>query len=299
MDGVVNVYKEKDFTSHDVIAILRGVLETKKIGHTGTLDPQAEGVLPVCVGKATKIAGDIMGSTKRYTAELRFGAETDTQDAFGEVLRRFEYEFDERAVREAVQSFMGEYSQIPPMYSAIKKNGIKLYDLARQGVEVEREPRKVTIYGIRILEMSEEGLKIDVQCSKGAYIRTLCEDIGRKLGYGAYMTSLIRTESGPYTLETARTIDQIRSLKNAGRAEEFFIPLESMFLQQEGFTVPSQDDKYLLNGNPLKYPEEEMPPVRPHDLVRMHSSDGTFLGLYKVHYIAKGLVHMRPEKMFT
>ena len=299
MDGVVNVYKEKDYTSHDVIAILRGILETKKIGHTGTLDPQAEGVLPVCVGKATKIAGDIMGSTKRYTAGLKFGVETDTQDIFGNVLRTFEYTYDEAAVRAVVQSFEGTYDQVPPMYSAIKKNGIKLYDLARQGVEVEREPRKVTIYRIELLEASPEGIKIDVVCSKGAYIRTLCEDIGRKLGYGACMTSLVRTASGPYTVETALTIDQIREKMRAGRQEDFFIPLESMFFAHPAFTIPAEDDRYLWNGNPLTYPLDELPEVKKGSLVRMHVSTGEFAGLYKVQYTTREKAKLLPEKMFT
>ena len=297
MDGVVNVYKEKGYTSHDVIAILRGVLETKKIGHTGTLDPQAEGVLPICLGKATKVAEDIMGASKRYIADMAFGAETDTQDASGEVTRTFSYEFDAAKVEEVVASFAGTYDQIPPMYSAIKKNGIKLYDLARQGVEVERKARPVTIFSIQLLENRPDGARIEVHCSKGAYIRTLCEDIGRRLGYGAYMTGLVRTASGPYTLETARTIDQLRELMRSGRQNEFLLSLDELFADCPVYQIPEVDDKYLYNGNYLTYPAVDS--MHKKDLVRMRDSKGMLIGLYQIQYIADGKMHLIPKRMFS
>ena len=297
MDGVVNVYKEKGYTSHDVIAILRGVLETRKIGHTGTLDPEAEGVLPVCLGKATKVAEDIMGADKRYIADLAFGAETDTQDASGMVTRTFDYTYDEKAVEEAVRSFEGSYDQIPPMYSAIKKNGIKLYDLARQGMEVERKARPVRIFSIKLLENRPDGAKIEVHCSKGAYIRTLCEDIGRKLGYGAHMTSLLRTASGPYSLETAKTIDELRDMMRAGRQNEFLLSLEQLFADCKVCKVPEEDDKYLYNGNYLTYPVPQ--DTKKKDLFRMLDSKGSFIGLYEVQYIAADKMHLVPKKMFV
>ncbi len=298
MDGVVNVYKEKGYTSHDVIAVLRGVLETRKIGHTGTLDPDAEGVLPVCLGKATKAAEDIMGASKRYIADLAYGTETDTQDASGTVTRTTEYVYDAAAVETAVASFAGTYDQIPPMYSAIKKDGIKLYDLARQELEVEGKPRPVTIHSIRLLENRPDGARIEVHCSKGAYIRTLCEDIGRRLGYCAHMTGLIRTASGPYTLETARTIDQLRELMRAGRQSEFLLSLEQLFAQYPAYRIPAEDDKYLYNGNYLTYPVEGYT-VEKKDWVRMLDSKGQFIGLYEVQYITGGRMRLVPRRMFV
>ncbi len=298
MDGVVTVYKEKGYTSHDVIAILRGVLQTKKIGHTGTLDPDAEGVLPVCLGRATKAAEDISGASKRYIATLRFGSETDTQDASGQVTRAYTYTYDAEEVAKVVASFQGSYEQIPPMYSAIKKNGIKLYDLARQGIEVERKPRPVTIHEIRLLEQNAEGAKIEVHCSKGAYIRTLCEDIGRRLNYGAHMTSLVRTASGPYTIEQAKTIDELRTLMQEGRQSEFLLSLEQIYAQYPIKQVPAEDDLYLYNGNYLTYPLEGLA-VAPRDLVRMVDSHGQFVGLYQVKYIQDEAVRLVPEKMFV
>ena len=298
MDGVVTVYKEKGFTSHDVIAVLRGVLETRKIGHTGTLDPDAEGVLPVCLGRATKAAEDIQGLSKRYIAALRFGSETDTQDASGQVTRVYTYTYDAEAVRQAVASFVGDYEQVPPMYSAIKKNGIKLYDLARQGIEVERRPRPVTIYEIKLLEQSEEGARIEVHCSKGAYVRTLCEDIGKRLGYGAHMTALVRTASGPYTIEQARTIDELRTLMQEGRQSEFLLSLEQIYAQYPIKQVPAEDDLYLYNGNYLTYPLDGLA-VEPGDLVRMLDSQGQFVGLYEVKYVQEDVVRLIPKKMFV
>ena len=188
MDGVINVYKEKGYTSHDVVAIVRKTLNIKKVGHTGTLDPDAEGVLPVCIGSATKLADYIMAERKSYRAVIAFGAETTTQDGSGEITQRFEYDFDESRLIEAVKSFIGEQEQLPPMYSAIKVNGKKLYELAREGKEIERKKRKITIYDIRIVDiMPPDRAVIDIDCSKGTYIRSLCFDIGRKLGWGAYM----------------------------------------------------------------------------------------------------------------
>lgn len=229
MDGIINVYKEKGYTSHDVVAILRGILKTRKIGHTGTLDPDAEGVLPICVGKATKVADAIMGSEKVYEAALRFGCETDTQDASGEVTQTYQYEFCQGDAMGAISSFIGEYEQIPPMYSAVKVGGIKLYELARQGVEVDRKPRRVAIHDIQVLSLHESGAVIRVRCSKGTYIRTLCEDIGRRLGYGAHMERLVRLQSGRFAREDSCTLDQIERHMREGHPEAFLQPLDRFF----------------------------------------------------------------------
>jgi tRNA pseudouridine55 synthase len=303
MDGIVNVYKEKGYTSHDVVAILRGVLKTKKIGHTGTLDPQATGVLPVCLGKATKVAELIMGTEKEYVAELRFGAETDTQDADGTVVRTTEYSFCEDAVRQAVASFRGEYEQLPPMYSAVKIGGIKLYEMARMGMEVERCPRTVTIHAIDLLEVSDRGAKIRVRCSKGTYIRTLCEDLGRRTGYLAHMTNLERTASGPYRVEDSYRIEELKAMMQRGETARFLTGLDQLFAEHPEKKVIPSEDIYLRNGNPLTYAETEI--MAPEGtlglggLVRMYLSDETFAGLYKVTERSDGTVRLQAYKMFV
>ncbi|MBO6158647.1 MAG: tRNA pseudouridine(55) synthase TruB, partial [Firmicutes bacterium] len=206
INGVVNLYKEKGYTSMDAIRVLSGILKERKVGHTGTLDPQAEGVLPVCLGKATKVAELIMGTDKTYIAKMKFGAETDTQDCWGQVVKEAAYTFDPAGFEAAVKSFEGGYNQVPPMYSALKHEGKKLYDLARRGMVIERESRFVRIDRIRILDADAEGASIEVACSKGTYIRSLCEDIGRKTGYLAHMTELVRTATGPYRIQDSLTL---------------------------------------------------------------------------------------------
>ena len=298
LNGVINVYKEKGFTSHDAIAVLRGVLKVKKIGHTGTLDPDATGVLPVCVGKATKVAQLIMGSDKEYVAELAFGSETDTQDASGQVLKTFEYTYDPAQVAEAVASFQGDYDQVPPMYSALKVGGMKLYELAREGVEVERQARRIRIEEIELLEQSAKGAKIRVRCSKGTYIRTLCEDIGKRLGYGAHMTSLERTKTGPYQVENSYRIDEIREMMRAGEPEKFLQDLSSLFEDLPCKQVIPEEDAMLRNGNYLTYPASEIGNTLGQE-VRMYTSDGEFVGLYKVTELLGDMTRMRSYKMFV
>ena len=186
--GIINVYKEKGFTSHDVVAKLRGIVGQKKIGHTGTLDPDATGVLPVCLGKATKLCDLLTDKNKTYEAVLLLGKTTDTQDITGEVLEEKSTEaLTEEKVREAIEGFIGDYEQIPPMYSALKVNGKKLYELAREGKVIERKARLVKILDIQILEIDLPKVRMEVSCSKGTYIRTLCHDIGEKLGCGGCM----------------------------------------------------------------------------------------------------------------
>ncbi|MFG6330795.1 MAG: tRNA pseudouridine(55) synthase TruB, partial [Lachnospiraceae bacterium] len=196
-NGVINIYKERGFTSHDVVAKLRGILKQKKIGHTGTLDPDAEGVLPVCLGTGTKLCDMLTDRDKTYETVLLLGQRTDTQDAGGNVLERAEVRVTEEEVRQAVMSFVGPCEQIPPMYSALKVGGRKLCDLAREGKEVERRARPVTIYGIRIQRITLPEVHMTVSCSKGTYIRTLCHDIGERLGCHGCMKELLRTKAGP------------------------------------------------------------------------------------------------------
>ena len=252
MDGIINVYKEKGFTSHDVVAKLRGILRMKKIGHTGTLDPAAEGVLPVCLGKGTRLCDMLTDKTKTYRAVLLLGQETDTQDTTGVVQAEYPVHVTEEEVRKAIVSFLGDYMQIPPMYSALKVNGKKLYELARQGKEVERQARPVQILDIQIESIDLPRATFFVTCSKGTYIRTLCYDIGRKLGCGGCMESLLRTRVDRFELKDSLTLSQIEKLRDEGRLEEAVVPVEGVFLRLPSLvTKPGDGDKLLHNGNPF------------------------------------------------
>ena len=252
MDGIINVYKEKGFTSHDVVAKLRGILRMKKIGHTGTLDPAAEGVLPVCLGKGTRLCDMLTDKTKTPRAVLLLGQETDTQDTTGVVQAEYPVHVTEEEVRKAIVSFLGDYMQIPPMYSALKVNGKKLYELARQGKEVERQARPVQILDIQIESIDLPRATFFVTCSKGTYIRTLCYDIGRKLGCGGCMESLLRTRVDRFELKDSLTLSQIEKLRDEGRLEEAVVPVEGVFLRLPALvTKPGDGDKLLHNGNPF------------------------------------------------
>lgn len=252
MDGIINVYKEKGYTSHDVVAKLRGILRMKKIGHTGTLDPDAEGVLPVCLGKATKLCDLLTDKTKTYQAVMLLGQETDTQDTTGEVLAQYPVNAMEEEVREAVESFLGPYMQVPPMYSALKVNGKKLYELARAGKEVEREARPVEIFEIHVDSIELPRVTMTVICSKGTYIRTLCYDIGRKLGCGGCMEHLLRTRVDRFELADSLKLSQIEELRDRGEVENHVIAVDEVFAGLPAYTaVPGDGDKLVHNGNPL------------------------------------------------
>lgn len=252
MDGIINVYKEKGYTSHDVVAKLRGILRMKKIGHTGTLDPDAEGVLPVCLGKATKLCDLLTDKTKTYQAVMLLGQETDTQDTTGEVLAQYPVNATEEEVREAVESFLGPYMQVPPMYSALKVNGKKLYELARAGKEVEREARPVEIFEIHVDSIELPRVTMTVTCSKGTYIRTLCYDIGRKLGCGGCMEHLLRTRVDRFELADSLKLSQIEELRDHGEVENHVIAVDEVFAGLPAYTaVPGDGDKLVHNGNPL------------------------------------------------
>lgn len=280
INGIINVYKEKGFTSHDVVAKLRGILKQKKIGHTGTLDPDAVGVLPVCLGKGTRLCDMLTDETKTYVAGLLLGMETDTQDTSGSVQKESDTnDLTEAQVREVIASFVGEQMQIPPMYSALKVNGKKLYELAREGKEVERKARPVTFYEINILDMDLPHVKIEVTCSKGTYIRTLCHDIGRTLGCGGCMESLVRTKVGRFELKDSLTLKEIEDLrdKESEEAFSFVHSVESMFSQLKAVRVPDKLDKALYNGNSIRYRWN----LEDSEEVRMYTSSGDFIGIYR------------------
>ena len=231
MNGVILLDKPVGKTSHDMVYFVRRLTGIKKVGHTGTLDPDASGVLPVCIGKATKACDMLTASDKEYTAELVLGKTTDTQDASGRILTECEVRAEKEEIISAVNNFIGEIEQIPPMFSAIKRDGKKLYGLARQGISIEREPRGVKIYSIDILDinLSEKTVQIHVKCSKGTYIRTLCEDIGKHIGCGAYMNALRRTVSGGFSIKDCFTCEELLCLKEKNELDNAIIPVDSLF----------------------------------------------------------------------
>ncbi len=294
-DGIINVYKEKGFTSHDVVAKLRGILKTKKIGHTGTLDPDAEGVLPVCVGKATKLCEFLLEKSKTYRAVMVLGITTDTQDISGEVIEKREVNVTKEDIANAIKSYIGGYDQVPPMYSALKVNGKKLYEYARAGIEVERKPRFVKLDNIEILDISEDLLKvtIDVACSKGTYIRTLCHDIGQKLGCGACMESLLRTKVEQYMLEDALKLSQIEELVKQGTMKEHITTVEDILACYPKVTIKKAAEKLLLNGN--KFNINSVVPSDKREDVRVYDTEDRFVALYA--YDEKYREY-KPLKMF-
>lgn len=297
INGIVNIYKEKGYTSHDVVAVLRKVVGQKKIGHTGTLDPDATGVLPVCLGRATKVCELLTDHDKTYEALLLLGKTTDTQDISGEVLEeRDPGDLTEEEVRSCIESFIGEYDQIPPMYSALKVNGKKLYELAREGKTVERKSRKVQIHGIRILEMNLPHVRMEVDCSKGTYIRTLCHDIGEKLQVGGCMEELERTKVGRFLKEDAVTLDEVRQKMEQGEGAELFTPLDQIFAELPAVTVTDAKAWMSYNGNDL--PERfllEKEAWTDGQEVRVYDSRKNFIGLYQ-YRAPKNLFHIK--KMF-
>lgn len=294
MDGIINIYKEAGYTSHDVVAKLRGILHQKKIGHTGTLDPDAVGVLPVCLGKATKLCDMLTEKDKQYRAVMQLGIETDTQDTSGTVTAEHPVTVSEGQVRQAIMDFIGEYDQLPPMYSALKKNGKKLYELAREGIVVERETRRITIHGIEIEKVELPYVTMLVDCSKGTYIRTLCHDIGQKLGCGAAMAQLVRTRSGMFSLEDAVTLKQTEELRDAETLEEYILPVKQILSYLPAFICGKDHEKALMNGNQLK-PGWGRAPQGMAETMMVLDSEENLIGVYEWKKNT-GMLH--PKKMF-
>lgn len=251
-DGIINVYKEPGYTSFDVVAKLRGILHQKKIGHTGTLDPQAEGVLVVCLGKATKLCDILPEQDKEYEAVLLLGMTTDTEDTSGVIESTHPITVSEQEIRDVMASYVGTYEQLPPMYSAIKVNGKKLYELARQGQTVERTPRPVTIHKLEILDVCLPRVRMRIQCSRGTYIRSLCRDIGEDLGCGGCMERLIRTKACGFSAEHSLTLSQLEQYEQAGVLSDVIIPIDAMYEELPRILMLPQGDRLLLNGNKFR-----------------------------------------------
>ena len=301
VNGIVNVYKEKGFTSFDVVAKMRGIFHQKKIGHTGTLDPDAEGVLPVCLGKATRVCDLLTDKDKVYEAVLLLGQATDTQDITGAVLHQAEVDKSEAEIRTVMEQFVGEQEQVPPMYSALKVNGQKLCDLARKGIEVERKSRKITVFSIDILKMNLPEVTIRVHCSKGTYIRTLCNDIGEALGCYGCMKSLLRTKVDQFTLDQALTLGEIEQLVQSEQLD-FVASVDSVFLKYPKGIAKETSQKLLYNGN--RIPAQMVDLMKEQESgnsledeeakIRMYDWNNRFIGIYRL----TGQQDWKPVKLF-
>ncbi len=283
MNGVLLIDKPKGFTSFDVIAVVRGLTGQRKAGHTGTLDPNATGVLPVLLGSATKAQDIIPNHDKKYTADFQLGITTDTLDIWGNELSRADSDVTREQCEAALEFFRGEIWQVPPMFSAVQKNGQRLYDLARKGIEVEREKRKVTVYLLELLEFDEktQSGRLSVFCSKGTYIRTIIDDLGKKLGTGAVMTNLCRTEACGFTLEACRSLDELKALKEQGKIDSAVTDIESLFSVYPELEISAAQSKRFSNGGALDLGRTRLRNNLPEDkqVFRVREIDGKFLGL--------------------
>ena len=273
MTGILLINKPPDWTSHDVVAKLRRLYRERRIGHAGTLDPMATGLLVVFIGRATRGAEFAQAAEKTYIARLRLGLTTDTQDITGRILTQQDTQVSRADLEQVLPQFLGEISQLPPMYSAVKIKGQRLYQLARQGLEVERTPRLVTIERLSILEETDDGFDLEITCSKGTYIRTLCHDIGEVLGCGGAMASLQRTQIGDFSLTVAHSIEEIEKAEDRS---QFLHPVDSLFSTHPALILDAAQEKGLKNGQILDIKDAEP------GLFRIYSQTGEFLAFGEV-----------------
>ena len=308
LNGIINVYKEVGFTSRDAVSKLTGILRQRKIGHTGTLDPAAEGVLPMCIGKATKLCELLTDHRKQYIAEIKFGIATDTEDVTGEIIEKTNFSNDwykehlsEEVLSKVISGFIGKQLQTPPMYSAKRVGGKRLYELAREGKVIERKPCEITIYGIEIknIDASNREATILVDCSKGTYIRTLCKDIGNELGCKAAMKSLLRTKTGDFLLENSYKLDEIEKLVKENRVSEIIIPIEDVFKNLQRVDVSGYAGILLENGGIIKAdavkPDIEALKPKNGEKFRMYTDKGEFKAVYSYNGDINAL---KIDKMF-
>ena len=283
MNGVIVVNKPKEFTSFDVVAVLRRICNERKIGHCGTLDPNATGVLPVLLGRAAKAQDILPNHDKSYVAEFVLGKVTDTLDVWGETLSEEKTAVTKEQILSVIPEFTGEIEQIPPMYSAVQINGQRLYDLARKGIEVERAARKITVYSLELLDFSQESQrgKLRVSCSKGTYIRTLIDDIAKRFCSGGCMTSLVRDSACGFTLEDAYTLDELRALSEKGETEKSLLSTESLFVRYREVVLSSPQAKRFANGGALDKNRIRLRPeaLAEDEILRIKSQNDTFMGL--------------------
>ena len=293
MNGIIIIDKEQDFTSFDVVAVVRRTLHTKKVGHCGTLDPNATGVLPVLVGNATKAQDIIPNHDKSYVAEFKFGYSSDTLDVWGEVKEEKTPFITKDMLEKTVKNFVGEQMQVPPMYSAIQKDGVRLYELARQGIEIEREARKIIIYSCELLSFDEEKQegKIAVSCSKGTYIRSLIDDIAKSLNESAVMTALTRTSACGFTLDNAISLDKLKEIAESDELSAYMQSLESLFVTYPELIVSENQAHRFRNGNPLDINRTRLRDIEHNngDVYRVKSEEGELLALGVVD-LEKGVI---------
>jgi tRNA pseudouridine55 synthase len=285
MDGIFAINKATGMTSHDVVARVRRLAKQRRTGHAGTLDPMATGVLPICLGQATRVAEYLSESGKAYRATLRFGVETDTYDTEGTVVREAPVMLTQDDIAAMLPDFLGEQMQIPPIYSAIKRDGQPLYKLARAGEAVTVEPRPIVIYALRIVSWEPPDLVLDVDCGKGTYIRSLAHDLGRRLGPGAHLAALLRTRSGPFALSQSITLETLEAaLAGDTWRDHLYAPDEALLERGAAILAPENETR-LRNGQPIRFPPSiSATPAAPHadgDLLRAYSTDGRFLGLLR------------------
>ena len=274
MNGILLIDKPPLWTSNDVVSKLKGVLKERRIGHSGTLDPLATGLLAVFAGRATRAVSFAESHDKRYTAALRLGIRTDTQDISGNVISKGQTDVKDEELDRVLSCFVGEIEQTPPMYSAVRVNGKRLYELARKGIEVERKPRKITVYSIERKGRESGDIVLDIKCSKGTYIRTLCSDIGEMLGCGACMSALRRTEAGMFSVENAYTLDEVIREAEIGDVSSLLLPTETIFSEYERITVSASAEAKVRNGNPVSF-------SAPDGTYRVCSQQGECLALGK------------------
>lgn len=296
-NGIINVYKEKGFTSFDVVAKLRGILQQKKIGHTGTLDPDAEGVLPVCLGKATKVCELLTEKDKEYEAVLLLGKQTDTQDITGRILKESQVRVSKEEVLRVIASFVGKQEQIPPMYSALKVNGQKLCDMARKGIVIERKPRPIEIFSIEITSIELPRVTMTIRCSKGTYIRTLCHDIGNQLGCYGCMEALKRTRVDIFKVQQSKRISEIEKLVAEGKVNEEMIGVDELFLSFKKCDVGKEAQKLVDNGNRISATMLESfdDEWQSEEKVRLYDFTGRFVGIYTY---CRDTNELKPMKLF-
>ncbi len=293
--GVLVVNKHEGVTSHRIVSACRRLFDTRKVGHTGTLDPMATGVLPILIGRAAKASDYLMAEDKRYTAEMKLGLTTDTEDITGEILSTSDHIPTEAEVKEVCRRFVGTISQVPPMYSAIKVDGRKLVDIAREGGEVERKAREVTIYSLGCEKLAEDTYRLDVACSKGTYIRTLCKDIGEMLGCGAVMSALVRTQTGVFTLEEAVTIEELEQMTFEERLA-LPKPVESLFTDLPEIQINEFYGKLIRGGTEL-YQKKLKTDYPVGQLIRLRCK-GEFIALGRIAEYEAGTA-VKPEKLFV
>ncbi|MFC4768833.1 tRNA pseudouridine(55) synthase TruB [Effusibacillus consociatus] len=303
MNGIIVVNKPKGMTSHQVVGKVRRILGIKKIGHTGTLDPDVDGVLPLCIGSATRIAEYLLDQSKAYKGEVTFGFSTTTQDASGEVVEQVDQVFlTEEQVNLAFSRFHGEIEQIPPAFSALKVDGKRAYELARQGEQVVLAARKVTIYSIEILHMDLSTdyprVQFRVECSKGTYIRTLCHDLGRELGVPSHMSRLTRIRSGPFTLEMSHTLEELERAKEEGEIGRYLLSASVAVEYLPVYSVSDKQERRVLNGMEMTFPLVETFALAVGDRIRIESRSGKLLAIYRVVRVEDQEVFTKPEKVF-